>query len=131
MLVLGGEVELRRDWREGWMVAAQYSLSRARYVKNDADLRKVPNSPTHLASVKGAVPIIGRSLSVMNRVTLDGSRYDRLETTTDPAQGKTDAGVVWDVVFSGDMMGSKVRYAVGAYNVADWHYWLRSAASSA
>ena len=104
------------------MVAAQYSLSRARYVKNDADLRKVPNSPTHLASVKGAVPIIGRSLSVMNRVTLDGSRYDRLETTTDPAQGKTDAGVVWDVVFSGDMMGSKVRYAVGAYNVADWHY---------
>jgi len=122
VLVLGGEVELRRDWREGWMVAAQYSLSRARYVKNDADLRKVPNSPTHLASVKGAVPIIGRSLSVMNRVTLDGSRYDRLETTTDPAQGKTDAGVVWDVVFSGDMMGSKVRYAVGAYNVADWHY---------
>ena len=104
------------------MLAGQYSLSLARYVKNDQDLRQVPNSPPHLASVKGAVPIIGRSLTVMSRATLEGSRYDRLETVGDSPQGKTDAAVVWDVVFSGEMMNSKVHYNIGAYNIADWHY---------
>ena len=122
VLVLGAEAEVRRDWREGWMLAGQYSLSLARYVKNDQDLRQVPNSPRHLASVKGAVPIIGRSLTVMSRATLEGSRYDRLETVGDSPQGKTDAAVVWDVVFSGEMMNSKVHYNIGAYNIADWHY---------
>jgi len=29
---LGGELEVRRDWKEGWMVAASYSLQRSNYL---------------------------------------------------------------------------------------------------
>jgi len=122
VLVLGGEAEVRRDWRSGWMVAAQYSFSRARYLNNTEDLRKVPNSPQHLAAIKGAVPILGRTMMAMSRVTLEGGRYDRLETPGDPAQGHTDAGLIWDLVLSGELMNTKVRYNLGAYNIADWHY---------
>ena len=72
----GGEVEARREWRQGWMVAASYSYQHSRYLNNDGSLRHVPNSPEHLGSVKGAVPIIGRALMAMTRVSFEGPRYD-------------------------------------------------------
>ncbi|MEZ4220442.1 MAG: TonB-dependent receptor [Polyangiaceae bacterium] len=122
VLTLGAEAEVRREFRDGWMVAAQYSFQRSRYVGDSEGLRDVPNSPMHLASVKGAVPIIGKTLSVMSRLTLEGSRYDRNETVADAEQGRTDAGLIWDVVFGGEIMDGHVRYNLGAYNIADWHY---------
>ncbi len=122
VLTLGAEAEVRREFRDGWMVAAQYSFQRSRYVGDDAGLREVPNSPTHLASVKGGVPIIGKTLRGMSRVTLEGSRYDRNETDGDAPQGRTDAGLIWDLVLSGEAMSGQVRYNLGVYNIADWHY---------
>ena len=65
---------LRRDWRSGWMVAAQYSFSRARYLNNTEDLRKVPNSPQHLAAIKGAVPILGRTMMAFGASSVSGSK---------------------------------------------------------
>jgi hypothetical protein len=29
---LGGEIELRREWKEGWMVGASYSFQKSRYL---------------------------------------------------------------------------------------------------
>ena len=31
-------------------------------------------------------------------------------------------GVIWDVVFSGEIERMGIRYAVGAYNVLGWQY---------
>lgn len=119
--VIGSEFELRREWRGGWMLAGTYSLQRAEYVLATS-LRNVPNSPNHLASMKGAIPILGRALMGMTRVTVEGPRPDRNVNTSDPPQGTTETGVVWDLVLSGDVEKLGVRWALGAYNVADWRY---------
>ncbi|MBI5532806.1 MAG: TonB-dependent receptor [Deltaproteobacteria bacterium] len=121
VLLMGSEYELRRDWRQGWMLAASVSLQRAQYTSDDSR-RRVPNSPPYLASIRGAIPIVGRSLMLMSRVSIEGVRYDRFDSVTEEAQGTTDAGVIWDLVFSGEVEGSRLRYAIGAYNLADWKY---------
>ena len=121
VLVLGSEYEIRRDWRQGWMLAVSYSLQKARYL-SDPTLRDVPNSPVQLASVKGAVPIIGRTLMGMTRISVEGPRPDRNFRDTDPPQANTDVGVIWDLVLSGEIERMGVRYSLGAYNVADHRY---------
>lgn len=121
VFVLGGEAEVRREWRAGWMIAASTSVQKARYL-DDPSLRDVPNSPDVLASVKGAVPIIGRSLMGMTRLTFEGPRPDRNFRSTDPPQGTTDPGVVWDLVLSGEAERLGVRYNLGIYNLMDWKY---------
>ncbi|WP_437762507.1 TonB-dependent receptor [Sorangium sp. So ce281] len=118
ILVLGGEAELRREWRQGWMASLSYSYSRARYLdKGDVDdeLKKVPNSPEHMAAVKGTVPLFGKALMLSTRLTVESSRIDKNLTETDPA-------VIWDVVLSGQTDVAGLRYNMGVYNVADWEY---------
>jgi outer membrane receptor for ferrienterochelin and colicin len=121
VLVLGAEAEVRREWRQGWMLAATYSYQKARYI-NDATLRDVPNSIEHLASFKGAVPIIGRTVMAMTRVSVEGPRPDRNELVTDAPQETTDPAIIWDLVLSGEIERMNTRYAIGAYNVGDWKY---------
>lgn len=128
---LGGELELRRDWKEGWMLAATYSLQQSNYLASDGldalltlerstAFREVPNSPMHLASLKGAVPILGRELSVMNRLTIEGQRYDT-DDAADSAtlQTRTEAALLWDVVLSGQEKRWGLDYSVGVYNAFD------------
>jgi outer membrane receptor for ferrienterochelin and colicin len=129
LLILGAEAELKREWREGWMASVSYTFQRARYWNADAhNLRRLPNSPEHLASFKGAVPIIGRSLTAMTRVSIEGPRPDGLSRNrnesgaTNEPQGYTETGVIWDLVFSGESEKLGVRYNVGLYNAADWKY---------
>lgn len=119
--VFGGEVEVRRDWRQGWMLSASYSYQNAQY-QGDGGLRSVPNSLEHLASLKGAAPILGRALKAMTRLSIEGPRADRNEEPTAPPQGSTPTGVIWDLVFSGDVERIGLRYAVGIYNAMDWRY---------
>jgi outer membrane receptor protein involved in Fe transport len=142
--VLGGEVELRREWRQGWMLSASATISRAGYITTVQDgggqshqcistfyinhscggLGEVPNSPLILAALKGAVPIIGRQLMVMSRLSFEGIRYDNAVAVFGPGtqQGTTDPGLIWDIVFSGEVEKLGIHYAVGAYNVMDWKY---------
>ncbi|MGH7280865.1 MAG: TonB-dependent receptor plug domain-containing protein, partial [Polyangiaceae bacterium] len=125
ILTIGGEAEIRREWRQGWMLAAQYSYQHSRYLNDDGTLREVPNSPDHLAGIKGAAPILGRSLMIMTRAAFEGPRYDRYDQITDPPsppQLKTDPAVIWDLVLSGDAEKIGVHYALGVYNIADWRY---------
>jgi outer membrane receptor protein involved in Fe transport len=128
---LGGEVEVRRDWKEGWMLAASYSLQRSKYlaaeglnalVKFDRspDFREVPNSPTHLASLKGAVPLMGRALTLMNRLTFEGQRYDTDDAAASlTTQTRTEASLLWDIVLSGQEERWGLNYSVGVYNAFD------------
>jgi outer membrane cobalamin receptor len=128
---LGGELEVRRDWKEGWMVAATYSLQKSNYLASaglDAlisldrspDYREVPNSPMHLASFKAAVPLMGRALTWMNRVTFEGQRYDTDDAAdSETVQTRTDAALIWDVVLSGQEARWGFDYSMGVYNAFD------------
>lgn len=117
----GGEVELRREFRQGLMIAASYAFQRANYV-DPGGLREVPNSPQHVASLKGVTPIVGKTLRLATRLSFEGPRYDRFDKATDPDQGTTPAGFLWDIVLSGETDKGTLTYQLGIYNVADWQY---------
>jgi outer membrane receptor for ferrienterochelin and colicin len=126
ILTVGGEAEVRREWRQGWMASSSYSYQHSRYMNNDGSLREVPNSPEHLVAFKGAAPLVGRALLLMTRITVEGPRYDGHDRVPsagsfDP-QTRTDPFVVWDLVFSGEAEKLGVRWNVGVYNVADAKY---------
>lgn len=129
---LGGELELRREWKEGWMLSGSYSFQKSRFLasKNFGDalsfeqnpnLREVANSPSHLAYVKGAMPLLSRALMVMTRLGLEGPRFDRNDTNGPglPPQTETGAALLWDVVLSGSEARWGVSYAIGVYNLFD------------
>lgn len=128
----GTEVEIRREWREGWSLSASYSFQQSRYLADTGfggmfkfaqapGLREVPNSPQHLASIKGGVPILSRALMLTTRLTFEGARFDRNDTDAPntPAQGKTPTAFLWDFVFSGSESRWGLTYAVGVYNAFD------------
>jgi outer membrane receptor for ferrienterochelin and colicin len=129
VLTMGGEAEVRREWRQGWMLGVSYAYQHSKYTEtrepDGTGLRHVPNSPEHLATFKAAVPVIPRVLTVATRLTIEGPRYDNYDHDTDPAQqGKTEPAVLWDVVLSGDAARGVLHYAVGVYNAFDWRYQL-------
>ena len=128
ILTVGGELELRREWRQGWMLSASYSFQRSSYQQSDATpaaqrLREVPNAPEHLFAVRAAAPIIPETLAGMVRLSFEGPRWDRNDRASDLApQGRTDPGLILDLVASGRAPRYNLRYAIGAYNVFDWRY---------
>jgi outer membrane receptor protein involved in Fe transport len=116
----GAEVEVRRDWRDGWMAAASYSYQDTEYLDNGTtQLRNVPNSPHHLAAVKGAAPLLGRVLLLATRLTFEGPVWDRYDQPGDPPQQQTNPFFIWDVVLSGEAERYGVRYNLGLYNATD------------
>jgi outer membrane receptor protein involved in Fe transport len=128
---IGGEVEVRRDWKEGWMVSASYSIQRSAYLASGSaadllalnrspDYREVPNAPTHLASIKGAAPILSRALTVMSRLSLEGQRFDTNDlAASDTVQLRTENAFLWDLVFTGTEARWGLNYSVGVYNAFD------------
>jgi outer membrane receptor protein involved in Fe transport len=134
VVVVGGEAELRHEWQQGWMLSATTSVQKARYLRDD-NLRQVPNSPLVLGSVKAAMPLIGRTLGLATRLSVEGPRYDNALRDTDIScdpdaltlepcapQGTTETGAVWDIVFTGAVERFDASYAVGLYNAMDWSY---------
>ena len=117
----GAELEVRREWRNGWMVAGTYSYQHSRYL-NAPGRREVPNSPNHLGSIKAAAPIVGTLLTAMTRLSFQGPRWDRNDRATDPPQGQTTSSFIWDLVLSGEAEPYGVRYALGLYNAMDYRY---------
>jgi outer membrane receptor protein involved in Fe transport len=131
----GGELTLRRDWRQGYMLALSYSVQRSRFLDGDSpaalfsfdkspDYRRVANSPEHLGSVKGALPILGRALTLSSRLSLESGRFDRNELTSEEPQSKTEAFAIWDVVVTGSEERLGFSWAAGVYNAFDWRYSL-------
>ncbi|MGC4079511.1 MAG: TonB-dependent receptor [Rubrivivax sp.] len=138
---LGAEAELRREWKEGWMVGASYAFQETRYLKSRSigDLfslsrapgfRDVPNAPNHLGSVRGGVPILGRALLLMNRVTFEGPRADRNDEDVPgaPPQGRTPPVFLWDVVLSGTEQRWGLSYSFGVYNAFDTRWSVPASA---
>lgn len=134
VITVGAEAGVHREWRQGWMVGADYayqhssflsstSLSDLLALKRAAGLRNVPNSPEHLASLKAAVPVLVRGLTLANRVTIQGPVYDRNEVEGGPPQGTIEPSVIWDLVLSGREDRWGLTYSLGVYNLTDFRYY--------
>lgn len=132
---VGAELGLRRDWRQGYMLAVSYSWQRSRFLNGPSlssllgferspDFRRVANSPEHLGAVKGALPILGRALTLASRLSAESGRYDRNERQSDDPQTKTDAFAIWDIVLTGREARYGFSWAAGVYNAFDWRYAL-------
>jgi hypothetical protein len=113
---------LRRDWRQGWSAGASYSFARSRYLGHEDELREVANVPLHLAAFKGAVPLVGRSVTGATHLAFEGPRWDRNESVTEPTQRRTEPAVIWDLVLSGKAERHDVRWSLGLYNALDWSW---------
>jgi outer membrane receptor protein involved in Fe transport len=130
---LGFEAEVRRDWKEGWMVAGSYSLQRSAYLRSrrltdlltlerSAEFREVPDSPAHLASLRAAAPLLARALRVMSRISLESGRHDRNALSeSESLQTRTKGALLWDIVLSGTAERLGLDYSLGLYNALDWN----------
>lgn len=126
-LTAGADVELRREWRRGWMLAASYGYLRAQYLDDDyledqclgspsKDLRLI-NAPEHMASFRGVIPVVERLASVGLKITLEAPRRVSLEDSD-----VTRAAVVADLALSGEIRRFGARYVLGVYNLMDARY---------
>jgi outer membrane receptor for ferrienterochelin and colicins len=128
-LAIGGDVEIRREWRQGWMLSAYYSYEHAQYIDytNLVDARLV-NAPQHLAAFKGVVPVLPDLISLAARITLETPR--RISGSTDAGSvqqspnstANTQMAVVTDLVATGNIKRFGVGYTLGVYNLMDSHY---------
>jgi outer membrane receptor protein involved in Fe transport len=126
VVTAGGDVEVRREWRYGWMLSAMYGYLYARYVGANAPMdTRVINAPEHFASFRGVVPLIPGTLNGALRMTVEAPRRISLadETAMLPeSERDTPPAVIADLVLSGGVPRYGVRYAAGLYNLFDWRY---------
>lgn len=110
---LGEELEIRRDWRRGWMVAMAYGFQRTRLEDPFAKLpKRLTNSPDYLASIKAAAPI-GSNATLASRLRGESPRLTEARTWTTPA-------LLWDLTATGDVPSAQLSWSLGVRNVLDW-----------
>ncbi len=110
-------MEIRREWRQGWMVSGYYSYEHAAYLNSSFTNPELVNAPRHLAAFKGVVPVLPDLLSLAARVTLEAPR--RINTSSDAA---TPTAVIGDLTASGNLKRFGIGYVFGVYNVLDSRY---------
>jgi hypothetical protein len=117
------------------MAEAGYTIQTAAFLasENLADVfswetseehQDVANIPRHLVAAKGAVPVIGKALTLGSRVTAESSRMTSQELDAEGQQSATNPFFIWDVVLSGREAQTGVSYSFGVYNVTDNRYEL-------
>lgn len=117
-LTLGGDVEIRREWRRGWMVSAMYGYQRAEFLDSSLANPRLINAPEHLASFRSVFPVVPEVASLGVRMTLEAPR--RIVYESDETTDRT--GVVVDATVSGDIRRFGIHYTFGVYNIADFRY---------
>lgn len=122
---LGAEGELRREWRQGWMVSVSYAYQRTRIgdLTSDAEEARLTNSPEHLLSFRGAAPIVPELLTIALRLRLESPRLGQHvmpDGSTQLVEG--DLPFLADLVLSGEVAEIGLDYAIGVRNLFDWQY---------
>lgn len=113
-LVVGGDLELRRDWRRGFMLSASYGYQHTRFLDGALSNPRLVNAPEHFASFRAVAPAVKELLSFAVRTTLEAPR--RINEDTNDTTVMT---IVADVTASGFIRDLGVRYVVGVYNLTD------------
>jgi outer membrane receptor protein involved in Fe transport len=116
-LVAGGDVELRREWRRGFMLAASYGYQHTRLLDSTVKNPRFVNAPEHFASFRTVAPIIKELVSFGLRFTVEAPRRIR-----EDSDDTTQPSLVADATVSGYVRDIGLRYVVGVYNIADRRY---------
>jgi outer membrane receptor protein involved in Fe transport len=117
VLAAGAELEVRREWRQGWMFGASYGYQRARYRERTGAEARLINAPEHLGSLRGAAPIVPGIAVLAGRLSIEGPRRISLDDDQE-----TEPAVVTDAIVSGEVTRYDLRYSAGVYNLFDWRY---------
>jgi outer membrane receptor for ferrienterochelin and colicins len=117
LLSVGGDVELRREFRQGWFFTASYNVQHTRFLGTTFAMPALTNAPDHQGSLKMVAPLLPPYASAAVRATFVGPRRVRQDTDewTTPA-------LLGDVVVSGQVTRLGLRYSFGVYNVLDWRW---------
>ena len=111
---IGQEFEVRRDWREGWMVSLSQSFQYTRAAGFGEDGWELTNSPMNLVAVKGAAPLVSGSMTLATRL-----RFETGRLMTDE-ESYTDPALLWDIIITGRVPTSSLEYGFGVRNALDW-----------
>lgn len=120
---VGGDVEIRHEFRRGWMLSAFYGYQRSQFIDHpdpliDANPRLI-NAPEHLAGMRGVIPVVSDIASIGARgVVLAPRRIDYLTSDL------TKSAVIADITLSGNARSFGLHYVVGVYNLFDWQVEL-------
>lgn len=114
VLVVGGDVEVRREWRRGWMLGASYGYQRVRMLDDSLEDGRLVNAPEHLSSIRGVVPAVRDIASLGLRLTLEAPRR-----VSEASSESTKTELVADATISGELRDFGLRYVVGVYNIGD------------
>lgn len=126
---LGAEAEIRREWRQGWMLSASYSYQRTRIGElfSDAPEARITNSPEHLVAFRGAAPLVPELLTLALRVRVESPRLGLSRADDGGTQLlEGDVPVLTDLILSGEVDEVGLSYAFGVRNLFDWQYRLPS-----
>ncbi len=118
-LVAGGDLELRRDFRRGFMLSATYGFQHTRFLDASQKNPRLLNAPEHFASIRTVAPVIKELVSFGFRATLEAPRR-----INDSSNEVTGTSVIADATVSGYVRDIGVRYVVGVYNIADRRHEL-------
>jgi outer membrane cobalamin receptor len=135
IVVIGSDASIRRDWRQGWMVEANYGLEHAAFLKSQSvsdlvtlaqttERQHVSNVPAQNIAVRAFAPILERRLLLGTRWTFIDRRWTRYDPNSGVEQRLTNAAILWDITISGTEDRSGIGYYAGVYNLFDWHYAL-------
>jgi hypothetical protein len=116
-LLAGGDVEIRRELRRGWMLSASYGYERAQFLSSPLSSPRLLNAPEHMASLRGIAPVIRDLAIAALRLTLEAPRRIGFDS---PAT--TGTALIADATVSGNVRDYGLHYTVGVYNIADVRY---------
>lgn len=108
----GTEIELRRDWRQGMMLAGQTSLQRTRQGSLSAP-QELTNSPTVLVGARAAAPFVIPGSTLATRARVESPRLTS-------AEERTEWALLWDLTLTGVVPSTGLSWGLGARNLLDW-----------
>jgi outer membrane receptor protein involved in Fe transport len=116
-LLAGGDVEIRREFREGWMLSASYAYERSVLLSSSLADPRLVNAPEHMTSFRGIVPVIRDLVSLALRMTVEAPRRISADLPD-----TTPTALIADAAVSGSIRPFGLHYTVGVYNIADQRY---------
>jgi outer membrane receptor protein involved in Fe transport len=122
---LGAEAEIRRELRQGWMVAATYSYQRTRVgdLLLDTPDSLLRNSPEHLLGLRGIAPLVPDVLTLAARLRIESSRLGRQRLDDGSTRlVDSDVPVLADLILSGEIREVNLSWAAGVRNLFDWRF---------
>ncbi len=109
VVTLGAELEARRSWRHGGMLAATYAWQRTGVGGFD---RTISNSPIHLVSLKHAVALGRTGATLANSLRAESGRLAN--------DGRhTQATYLWDTTITGEAVPGRLSYGFGVRNLTN------------